>query len=227
MFSYVLNVIENPAERQEALAKAWALAKKRLVVAAVVRGATTVDNGRITKIGTFAKDWKLIELKGFIESTLGYEAIGLDKDKFVVYRDGRQFSPMHYDEVLEKSQAIASSGWVAPFYTIIKRYHTNLKYRPERRSGGRRFKQWMDENCHYRLVCRYPWLTGKQGQQVKTVHIKGGLESEHMQWAMEGLRRRNRIAEMKFHCVEQKFLEEFYGFRSFEFFDTENVKIYS
>jgi hypothetical protein len=47
-----------------------------------------------------------------------------------------------------------------------------------------------------------------------------------MQWAIAVLQRRNRIAEMRFHCIEQSFLHEFRGCKNFSFLDTENIKIY-
>ncbi len=224
MFSYVLNVIQDLEERREALLNAWSLTRKRMIVAAVVRGPAIIDDGTITKIGTFAKEWKHIELKSFIESTLGYEAVRLDKDKFVVHRDGRQFTPLHYESVMEKVQAIANSGWVAPWQTIIRRYYTNLDYCPDPESED--FERWRRTRCHYRLICRQPWLPGKNGQMVRVLHLRGGLESEHMQWAIAGLIRRNRIAELKFHCIEQCFLQEFRGFKNFNFLNTEDIKIY-
>jgi hypothetical protein len=58
------------------------------------------------------------------------------------------------------------------------------------------------------------------------LHIRGGIGSEQMEWAIASLKRRNRIAEMKFHCIEQNFLSEFLGLKKFDFLDTDNVKIY-
>lgn len=62
---------------------------------------------------------------------------------------------------------------------------------------------------------------------MRVIHLRGGLEGEHAQWAIEGLKRRNRIAELKFRCIEQNFLHEFAGFKDFSFLDTEQIKIYS
>ncbi len=104
--SYVLNVIQDPAERKFALLNAWRLTKKHLIVSANVRGSG-IHAGEITLLGTFTKYYNHIELKTYIESTLGYEAIKLAKDKFVVHRDGRQFTPLYYDEVLTQCHAIA------------------------------------------------------------------------------------------------------------------------
>ncbi|MBR8841124.1 MAG: DNA phosphorothioation-associated putative methyltransferase [Stigonema ocellatum SAG 48.90 = DSM 106950] len=110
MFSYVLNVLQNSEERRESLLRAWSLTRKRMIVAAVVRGQAIIDQGEFTKIGTFAKDWKHIELKAFIETNLGHEAIRLDKDKFLIERSGRRFTPLYYEEVMERVSAMPQGG---------------------------------------------------------------------------------------------------------------------
>ncbi|WP_026736157.1 DNA phosphorothioation-associated putative methyltransferase [Fischerella sp. PCC 9605] len=202
--SYVLNVIADPLERREALRRAWSFTKKRLIVSANVRGAGNSPE-QITKWGTFAKYYSHVELKAYIESVLGFEAERLEKDKFLIRRDGRQFTPLHYDEVLAKSEAIASFGWIAPLHTIIKRYRSGSSF-----------------HYHYRLLCKYRHLPGEK----KVMHIRGGLNSEDMQWAIASLQRRNKILQMKFHCIEQKFLHEFSGCKDFSFLE-ESIKIYN
>jgi DNA phosphorothioation-associated putative methyltransferase len=127
--SYVLNVIQDPIERRETLKNAWSLTKKHLIVSANVRGSG-IHPGEITNLGTFTKYYNHIELKAYIESTLGYEALKLAKDKFLIRRDGRKFTPLHYNEVVSTSVAIAQSGWVAPMGTIIKGYCNDFKPRP-------------------------------------------------------------------------------------------------
>ncbi|MUG92739.1 hypothetical protein F7734_09875 [Scytonema sp. UIC 10036] len=219
-FSYVLNTIYNPRERKTTLLKAWSLANKRMVVAAVLRGSPTE---RWTPIGTFSKEWRNVELRGFIESNLGFATTRIDKDKFLVERDGQQFKPLHHKEVLKRVEAIANEGWVAPFSTVIKKYYSNLSYRPT--YGTKEFEEWNQEKAHYRLMCSQPWLPGKNGP-VKVLHLRGGLNSEHGQWAIEGLKRRNKIASLKFRCIEQSFLHEFSGCKDFSFLDAEKVKIY-
>ena len=79
---YVLNVIEDPQERARALADAWDLATQMLVVAARVnvdgRGYSKVQfgDGIVTGTGTFQKYFTQAELKEYLESQLGAEAIG-------------------------------------------------------------------------------------------------------------------------------------------------------
>src|SRR5690348_7787320 len=72
---YVLNVIENPSERTETLRKAYALARRSLVVAVRVdqsldRGIPFQD-GLITSRGAFQKIYSQSEFRQFVGETLG------------------------------------------------------------------------------------------------------------------------------------------------------------
>lgn len=219
--SYVLNVIADPQERREALSHAWNLTKKRLIVSTNVRGCG-IHEGEYTRLGTFTKFYNHVELKAYIESTLGCEAVKIDKDKFVVHRDGRQFTPLHYEKILEASEAITAAGWIPPMETIIKGYCNDFKPRAgidDLDSG-----EFPGRTRHYRLLAKARSLPGKTGL-VRCLHIRGGRDSEHMQWAIAALKRRNQIAQMKFHCIEQSFIREFLGIRNFDFLN-EDIKIY-
>lgn len=221
--SYVLNVIADPEERRVALLSAWNNAKKRLIISANVSGKG-MSEGHFTPLGTFTKSYNHVELKAYIESTLGMIAVSIAKDKFVIHRNGKQFTPLHYDEVLCGSEEIAQQGWVAPTGVIIKGYCTDFKPRAgidELDSG-----EFPGRIRHYRLLADTRCLPGKNGQLVRVIHIRGGRGSEMMQWAVDSIKRRNRILEMKFHCIEQSFLNEFIGCRNFDFLDTENIRIY-
>jgi DNA phosphorothioation-associated putative methyltransferase len=72
---YVLNVIENPAERAETLRKAYALALRTLIVA--VRVDQSLDkgipfqDGLITSRGAFQKIYTQSEFRQFVGETLG------------------------------------------------------------------------------------------------------------------------------------------------------------
>jgi hypothetical protein len=219
---YVLNVIQDQSERREALLNAWSLTNKRLIVSANVRGSG-IHQGEITPLGTFTKFYNHIELKAYIESSLGVEAIKLAKDKFVVHRDGRKFSPLHYEEVLAKRDAIATLGWIPPMDVIIKGYCNDFK--PRTGVDSLDSGEFPGRVRHYRLLAKSRCLPGKSGL-VRCLHIRGGRDSEHMKWAIAALKRRNRIAQIKFHCKEQSFLREFLGMRNFDFLDTENIRIY-
>ena len=74
---YVINVIEDTAERREALINAWDLAQKVLIVAAQVliddrtRGVIAYGDGIITSRNTFQKYYEQEELKSLYRPGAG------------------------------------------------------------------------------------------------------------------------------------------------------------
>ena len=93
---YVINVIEDMAERREALIKAWELTKKVLIVSAQVlvddrrRGLVAYGDGIITNRNTFQKYYEQEELKLYIEQVLGVDAIPVSLGIYFVFRDEAQ-----------------------------------------------------------------------------------------------------------------------------------------
>ena len=89
---YVINVIENPAERVETLSKAWDHTERLMVVSAMVRGGDTYANARaygdgvITNSNTFQKYFEQSELQAFIETALHQDAIAAAPGIFFIFR---------------------------------------------------------------------------------------------------------------------------------------------
>ena len=89
---FVLNVIENPAERVAALEAAWALARRVLVVSVMIVGAVPVDglrqfgDGYLTARGTFQKYFQQAELKAILTQTAGVEPVALAPGIFALFR---------------------------------------------------------------------------------------------------------------------------------------------
>jgi DNA phosphorothioation-associated putative methyltransferase len=90
---YVLNVIEEPVERVEALREAFSLSKRLLLVSTLVAGQESDSHTRpyrdgfLTKTNTFQKFYAPGELEGLIEQTLEAEAITLGLGLCVVFRE--------------------------------------------------------------------------------------------------------------------------------------------
>lgn len=90
---YVLNVIETPAERADALLSAFKLAKQCLVVSVLVIGKadtsalTPYGDGHVTRTGTFQKYFSQSEAQDLIQDTLGLEALPVAPGIFFVFRD--------------------------------------------------------------------------------------------------------------------------------------------
>jgi DNA phosphorothioation-associated putative methyltransferase len=90
---YVLNVIEDAAERALVLCRAWALAQGVLVVAARLFAECRGTPGRpfrdgfITSLGTFQKYYDQEELRDWISATLHSQPIAAGPGVFYVFRD--------------------------------------------------------------------------------------------------------------------------------------------
>ncbi|MEA3044688.1 MAG: hypothetical protein QOH47_2526 [Sphingomonadales bacterium] len=93
---FVLNVIEEEAERREALRRAWALTRKVLSVATMVAGQVPTDglrsyrDGFLTSRGTFQKYFQHIELRALIADTLGADPLSVAPGTFLVFREPEQ-----------------------------------------------------------------------------------------------------------------------------------------
>ena len=198
--NYVLNVIDSIEERRETLIKAWNLTNKYLIISTNIKGGKGCLN-QLTKINTFRKSFTSIELKGFVESTIGYELERIDKDKFIVSRDGFKYDlPMNYQQVIDKIEEIKSTGWIPPNEAFIRGYCTH--------SNSIRY---------YRIYSKVGGLPGKNGYNVKCLHIPGGKDGEGMKEAIAAIKRRDLINKIKFHCIEQNFIEEFFNTKNFNF----------
>ena len=90
---FVLNVIENPKERAEALDRAFKLADKLLIVSVMLGGEATNErftefgDGVITSRNTFQKYFSQPELKSYIEQVLGESPVAGKPGIFLVFRD--------------------------------------------------------------------------------------------------------------------------------------------
>ena len=91
---YVVNVIEDPEERAQCLARAWSFADRALIVSARLTSETPelvsiarYGDGFVTSIPTFQKFYEQAELKDWIEEHLPEPAIAAGPGVFYVFRD--------------------------------------------------------------------------------------------------------------------------------------------
>ena len=90
---YVLNVIEDPAERLEALIEAYRYAKRLLVVSALITEtvetglAAQYGDGIVTRRSTFQKFFEQQELQQYIEDALDCTAVPVALGIFYVFRE--------------------------------------------------------------------------------------------------------------------------------------------
>jgi DNA phosphorothioation-associated putative methyltransferase len=89
---YVINVIENPTERREALIKAWELSQNVLIVSAQVlisdigQGQIAYSDGIVSSRNTFQKYFEQEELKLYIDQVLGVDSIPVALGIYFVFR---------------------------------------------------------------------------------------------------------------------------------------------
>lgn len=90
---FVINVIEDPDERREALVRAWSLAETLLVVSVMIGerqhagGGAHFADGLLTQRGTFQKYYSPAEIRQFLTSTLDEEPITVAPGVLYVFRD--------------------------------------------------------------------------------------------------------------------------------------------
>lgn len=90
---FVLNVIEDRAERSDTLLKAWQHAEKLLIVSVMlanddfIQRFTPYKDGVITSRNTFQKYYSQGEFRYYIESTLNENAIAVGQGIFIIFKD--------------------------------------------------------------------------------------------------------------------------------------------
>lgn len=90
---FVINVIEDPHERQETLRAAWGFARKGMCVAAMLTGRADVSrqtphgDGYLTMRSTFQRYYSQVELIQFVGETLGERVTPLGQGVVAVFRD--------------------------------------------------------------------------------------------------------------------------------------------
>lgn len=90
---FVLNVIEEPSERLQAVRRAFDLARQCLSVAVMIAGKGDINglrayrDGYLTQRNTFQKYYRQDEMKTFLESAIDMEAIAVAPGIFLIFRD--------------------------------------------------------------------------------------------------------------------------------------------
>lgn len=94
---FVLNVIEDPAERVDVLVDAWNCAERLLVVSTLIAGQEayedirTFNDGLLTSRGTFQKFFEPAEIQSLIEDTLHVECVPVALGIYFAFRRTSDF----------------------------------------------------------------------------------------------------------------------------------------
>src|SRR5262249_2750751 len=107
---FVINVIEDLAERQYALTRAFSLARIALVVSTMLASDQRKEgypfrDGYISTIGTFQKYYLQHELQSFIDSVLDESPIPLGPVVFIVFKDKQAEASFLVSRVRSESRA--------------------------------------------------------------------------------------------------------------------------
>jgi len=120
---YVLNVIEDPAERLEALVDAYRRARRLLVVSALIQETVETDraaqyrDGIVTRRNTFQKFFEQQELQQYIEDALDSTAVPVALGVFYVFRnpaDQQDFLSARSRRAIDWTQISARLGLGGP-----------------------------------------------------------------------------------------------------------------
>ncbi len=120
---FVINVIEDIDERITALKAAYELAEEILVVSAMLanqdaaRGVPYAD-GILTSRNTFQKYYSQAELKEFIDSATGNDAIAVGPGIFFVFKDKEAEQRFRYSRVKSRRRAIEPIRSVRPIKVV-------------------------------------------------------------------------------------------------------------
>jgi DNA phosphorothioation-associated putative methyltransferase len=133
---YVLNVIENPAERIAVLVDAWAHSRQALIVSTMISGKESYDyvrehgDGVLTSRDTFQKYFQPAEIHGLIESALDSEAYPLGIGIYAVFKDaraGQAFLASRTRRCIDWEQISSRLGFLRPKKRagVVDIYETN------------------------------------------------------------------------------------------------------
>jgi hypothetical protein len=189
---YVLNFIEHHQARMEILQNAWQLTNKRLIIA-VINGTNAPEG--ITQWGTYFKPFSQITIRALIDVSLGKVCRPLGNGIFLVEHSSPSCTPLSHEAVEQQITEIHNSGWIAPIGAYLQTY-----------------SPYQSPRSYYRLC--HP--QGQLPQGKKRIHIPN-QEHPSYSWATQGIQRRDKILQLKFHCKDFSYLPEFYNMTQLKF----------
>lgn len=200
---HVLNVLTSNQERIDVVKKCWELTKDKLIIAATIKDVITIP-----------------ELLATIHIALALKATRINTATFLIDKSSPVIKTYTKEQAIAEIRKLSEEGWVAPIGASIKGYCTSFQGTKSRFSNHRSFGLFPAKR-YLRLVHKDKILPGKNGNQVKTLHLGIDRNSDKYKWAEAAILRRNAILRIKFHTRDFSFIDEFIGFRKWEFLDPE------
>src|SRR5260370_3497175 len=146
---YVVNVIEDPAERLETLASAWRFTKRLLVVSALIGDSSsdqnrgvTFNDGILTRRNTFQRYFAQQELQSYIEDALETAPVPVALGIFYVFRDPKD----HQVFLQSRSRRTVEWNSLSLGFTKPQRLPREPRApRPIRADGFAEHQPWLEE----------------------------------------------------------------------------------
>lgn len=173
MLSFVLSVIENKAEREQTLLKAYELAGNYLIVGFLVDSkpkGTPYADGYMTKWGTFEKPYTAKECTDYLLAILGQQPVKLDHGIYAVPK-AKKFKPLlacnseasELKRLLlnfrKQRQRLKKEGWIPPSEAYLEAYSPKRDKRQENSGSSQIRFRLRSPNCNllwkgdtYRIV---------------------------------------------------------------------------
>lgn len=157
---FVVNVIEDPAERVEAISKSFALAKKVLAVSVMLYGpdqpGKPFGDGYITSRNTFQKYFSQGELKDYLEHALGQQVFMTGPGIALIFADkdleqkfnARRFRSNEFTQRLLSARILRTKIERQPRVRVLKASRSERQYLESREVLERLWKISLDIGRH-------------------------------------------------------------------------------
>ncbi|OUL56890.1 DNA phosphorothioation-associated putative methyltransferase [Pseudoalteromonas ulvae] len=137
---FVLNVIEDQTEREEALREAFKLTNKLLVVSVMLTNDARLEHfkpfkdGVITKWNTFQKYYSQSQIKEYIEDTLNHSCVTLGQGIIAIFKDKqleehhhleKQYNSLDWQHITVRPKVSAKPQQTT--YSLLEKYYTLLE----------------------------------------------------------------------------------------------------
>lgn len=208
---YVLNVIEKPLERAEALKSAFSLTEKVLCVSVMNNSQKGYEgeefsDGFKTKTGTFQKYFDQGEIKNYIEATLNKDAIAVQPGVFFVFRN--EHDKLDY----------LSTRYKRPVFLEVTRLDPVTKKPTRVRVFKPKLAELLKESPFFNDVCEFVLNHGRIPQIEESESFQKLIEEYKSKRKIENIIYKN-IDEEVFLDVRARRIEELLVFFALRRFD--------
>lgn len=208
---FVLNVIENPKERQETLKKAYEITEKVLCVSVMTKAQKSYSgekhaDGVISSRGTFQKYYDQGEIKNYLESSLDRDAIAAEPGIFLIFKCEK--SKFQYLESRYRRPVVLEVSRLDPISNKIQKVKV---FKPK-------IEELIKESPFFEEVINFVMIHGRVPTIQESTSFQNLIEEFRSKRKIENLIYDN-IDEESFLDVRARRLEEMLVFMALRRFD--------